>query len=641
MLTVSLLGSPTLQLENQTLSHLVTGRAAALLIYLAVTRQPQSRTLLADLLWENLPEHQAKTNLRYRLSDLRKVVGDYVIANGDTIAFNQELPHWVDVTTFTTYMTPGATPLAPPNEPSVLQDLLNLYTGEFLAGFQIEEAPVFERWMLSQRRHLQDMLVQGLQLRTQQHMADGEYAEGLALNHYLLTLEPWREEIHQQRMLLFAYSGQRSAALQQYVRCCQTLAEELDVPPMPQTTTLYEQIKSGQWFAANQKNGHNQKASVAVVSFPQPLSTAPVGATPVPVPQTTPHFDLGAMPDAAHFYGRQTEMTTLHNWVGRERSRLVALFGLSGQGKTALAATFVQDIIEEEPSPAYGFTQVIWRSLHGAPSCKEILQGWLQQLEAGQGNPLPLPFDQLITRLFAILTARRCLLVLDGVEELLTHSAGADDAGATDYRPGCEAYDALFRLFFQRRHRSCLLLTSQFRPTVLTHLDERNGAFHSLELEGLTVAAGSELLAAHGIVGPPALHQQLHQYYAGTPQWLSRTANLIYELFDGDGSAFLQEGLFFLGDIGSELGQMLAQLPLLEQQVLQRLAQAGSQPLCHQTLWRQLTPRPTKQDYFHALQRLQRAFLIQPLNTQIKLTPPLVAYLVEHMLISEPAYAFS
>lgn len=650
MLTVSLLGTPAFTLNNQPVSHLVTGRAAALLIYLAVTRQPQSRARLADLLWENLPELQAKTNLRYRLSDLRKVVGDYVVATGETVAFNQDLPHWVDVTAFTTHMATIATPTAPMLEPVILQELLKLYTGEFLTGFLIDEAPVFERWLLAQRRYYHDLLVQGLQLGAQQHLAQGEYAAGLALNHDLLTWEPWREEAHRQRMLLLAHSGQRSAALQQYTRCCQSLAEELDVPPMPETTALYETIKSGHWFAAHningqRVNGHHMPG--AITAFPQEApayrqngaAQPPVAPPPVDVPATpAPRFDLGAMPHAAHFYGRDAELATLHSWIGQEHSRLVALLGLNGQGKTALAAAFVQDVIEDEQSPAHGFSQVIWRSLSSAPPCIEILQGWLQQLDAERKEALPSSFDELITRLFTILQTRRCLLVLDGVDALLASPTAAGRGEAAAYHLGCEEYTTFFRLFFQRRHRSCLLLTSRSRPAALTQLDERNGAFHTLAIGGLPVAEGTTLLAAHGIVGTPAIHQQLHHQYVGNPQLLSQAANLIHELFGGDGSAFLQEGLCFLGNIGAMLAQQVAQFSALEQQILHQLAQA-KQPLTRQTLWTQLTPTPAKPTYFRAIQRLQGAFLLQPTDTQVKLADLLASYLAEQLLLPEAGEA--
>ena len=145
------------------------------------------------------------------------------------------------------------------------------------------------------------------------------------------------------------------------------------------------------------------------------------------------------------------------------------------------------------------------------------------------------------------------------------------------------------------------------------------------------MAEGSALLATHGLNGDPTLHQQIHQRYAGNPQWLSRATNLIYEFFDGDVGAFLQEGLFFFGDIGAILTQQLAQLSRLERQVLQQVAQA-TQPLTRQTLQGQLTPLPTKHDYFQALQSLQRAFLLEQAGLQVELPAPLVGYLAEHPL---------
>ncbi len=128
MLIAKLLGFPTFQLDNQPLTDQLAGRPAALLAYLMVTGTPQPRSLLADLLWHNVTEAEAISKLRYPLRDLRKVVGDYVITSGDTIAFNQNLPHWVDVTAFTTHLS-ATSPGAQGIEPTILQELLNLYQG--------------------------------------------------------------------------------------------------------------------------------------------------------------------------------------------------------------------------------------------------------------------------------------------------------------------------------------------------------------------------------------------------------------------------------------------------------------------------------------------------------------------------------
>ncbi|MEZ4663359.1 MAG: hypothetical protein R2911_37930 [Caldilineaceae bacterium] len=99
------------------------------------------------------------------MRDLRKAIGDYLVVDTQTVAFNQELPHWVDITSFTTYLAPNLKASSAAMELTILQELLNLYVGEFLAGFHIQDAPNFERWLLAQRRHFQDLMIYGLQDR--------------------------------------------------------------------------------------------------------------------------------------------------------------------------------------------------------------------------------------------------------------------------------------------------------------------------------------------------------------------------------------------------------------------------------------------------------------------------------------------
>ena len=629
MLTVSLLGTPTFVLNNQDISALISGRAAALLSYLAVLRQPQPRCYLAALLWENVPEHQARTNLRYRLSDLRKVIGDYIVARGDTLAFNHELPCWVDVNIFTNYMrsmevTPISTAEASWIAAETLPKILKLYRGEFLAGIFVDEAPTFDHWVEAQRSHLLSFFVRGLNLRTQHLLNYGEYAEGLFVNHQLLTLEPWSEEAHRQRMLLLAHSGKQSAAMHQYERCCQILAEEFGSLPTPQTTTLYNAIKSGRWYDENSRQGHSLTTGTTDTG-PSALQPTPVVITQV----DTQVVDLGTMPTPVYCYGRQAELATLRSWIGQEHSRLVALLGISGQGKTTLAAAFVQDMIEDEQRLTSRFTSIIWRSLQNAPTCIEILQGWLHTLEASPKALLPTDFDELVTRLFITLQTKRCLLVLDNVDDLWQSGEQENVVPWKAAWPGGEAYAQLFRLFYQRQHRSCLLLTSRCRPSSLPLFEERNGAFHCLTLYGLSLADSTTLLKTYRIGSDSTIYQLLYGNYAGNPLLLKQAANLIQECFAGNVGAFVAQNMYFLGDIGIALAQQMSNLSSLEQQILSKLAQA-EQPLTRQALWLTLCPLPSWHHYFEALQHLKRASLLEWGNELINVVVPLRAYLVEY-----------
>lgn len=404
---------------------------------------------------------------------------------------------------------------------------------------------------------------------------------------------------------------------------------------MPEITTLYEQIKTGQWFPPPQQASYRQSLPIAISSYPQEyLASGQPLAPTLHVTQRRqkgPCIDRGTMPEPIYFYGRQDERALLHSWMGQERSRFVTILGIAGQGKSALAATFVQEVTKEETVFAHGFAQIIWRSLHDAPSCSELLQDWLHTLcdeENEVEDILSLTFDSLVTRLFAILQTRRCLLVLDGWDALLaTHPRENGECCRVGYRPGYEAYETLLHLLLQRHHQSCLLLTSRIRPTALTHLDERNGVFKSFVLEGLPLVEGSDLLQTYGIAEPSVI-QQLYQRYDGNPLVLNYAVALIQDFFGGDIAAFLAEELFFLGEIGLLLEQQFAQLSPLEQQVVSIVAAQGK-PMSRQDLWEQVTISSSKQEFFCALRKLRRSCWLQQINTQNKLPTLLAAYLVE------------
>ena len=49
---------------------------------------------------------------------------------------------------------------------------------------------------------------------------------------------------HRHLMQLYSWNGQRSEALRQYQECVRILEQELGVPPMEETTRLYEHIRT-------------------------------------------------------------------------------------------------------------------------------------------------------------------------------------------------------------------------------------------------------------------------------------------------------------------------------------------------------------------------------------------------------------
>lgn len=621
MLRTKLFGVPEFSIHAQSLDQTLTGRRLALFAYLLSQEQPSPRSVLSDLLWVDLPEERARENLRSLLSHTRRVIGGYLVVDRQAVAFQRAAPYWADVEAFGTFFAAGQTNA----DPALLSETLQLYRGEFLAGFYIQGAPIFEGWLLGQRQRWHEQAVQGWRQLAHYHFTQGDDAAGLLANERLLALEPWHEEAHRRQMVMLARSGRRDAALAYFDHCCAILREEVDAPPDEETVALYEQIKVGVLSPNGLHNPHLAPVTVAPITVtrtqfePQAptqhkaTNGHPVVVPPLVTPAPSPiAIDWGAMPHEPRFHGRQAELRQLQQWCVHERRRVVTVFGVGGQGKTALAVRFIRTLSEAatagngatEPGTAPAFERVIWRSLLAAPPLTDILQDWLQQLSDQQVVTRPPTLDQQFTLLHDYLQRRRFLLVLDNVESILV------DDGFGACRSGYEPYEQLWQLFAQRDHQCCLLLTSRERPRVFSSHEEQTGAVRTLLLDGLAPGDGQQLLRAHRVAGSEAELKALLQCYSGNPLALKLVADTLDELFDGNVEAFLQEETPFFADIAAVLDQQFARLSPLEIELLTWLA-LEQEPITSQTLWENLVAPPAKRDFLTALRTLVRRSLVQ------------------------------
>ena len=129
-LELLLLGRPLIRIDGQELVEAPPLKSQALLFYLAVTGQAASREALATLLWGEMPEATARANLRLALSRLRKVVGDCLVLDRHTVAFNFGPATWVDARVFAQIVSGRTGQTA-----DALRMATNLVRGAFLDDF--------------------------------------------------------------------------------------------------------------------------------------------------------------------------------------------------------------------------------------------------------------------------------------------------------------------------------------------------------------------------------------------------------------------------------------------------------------------------------------------------------------------------
>lgn len=368
MLHLKLFGNIEVQQEASPITGFRSGKAQALLCYLAVTGRAHSRPALAGLLWGDMPETSARMNLTQALSNLNHLLGAHLTITRQVVAFNREQPYWLDVECFEANFNSAAGSLTV--EP--LQEAVELYRGDFLEGFYIHHAPDFEEWALAQRARLRELALQALYRLAILHTQQGQAGQAKAVNYLtrLLALEPWREEAHRQLMLLLALDGQRSPALAQYETCRQLLAAELGVEPAAETKALYEKIKAG---TLTSHRVEDRSWSENRASFPtfQPRSSI-----------------FQAQSALVPFVARERELTQLDELMAKARAgqgRVIFVIGEAGSGKTRLGEEFARRAQEQYPDL--------------------IVAGGQGNAYGGMGDPY-LPFREILALLTGDIEAR-------------------------------------------------------------------------------------------------------------------------------------------------------------------------------------------------------------------------------------------
>ena len=125
--------------------------------------------------------------------------------------------------------------------PQALEQAAELYRGDFLLGFSLNE-PLFEEWLVAERERLREMALEAL-ARLLAHEDEGASTErAIQTAVRLLGLDPLQEAAHRALMRLYARQGRRGAALKQYQVCVGALQRELGMEPEAETKQLYQDL---------------------------------------------------------------------------------------------------------------------------------------------------------------------------------------------------------------------------------------------------------------------------------------------------------------------------------------------------------------------------------------------------------------
>ncbi|MEC4893370.1 MAG: NB-ARC domain-containing protein [Oscillatoria sp. PMC 1051.18] len=363
--------------------------------------------------------------------------------------------------------------------------------------------------------------------------------------------------------------------------------------------------------------------------------------------------DWGEAPDVPVFWGRETELLTLKQWIVRDRARLVAILGMGGIGKTHLSLKFsgrMESLPVKFGRGGIGKTElslklareiqsefdyIVWRSLLNAPPVTTLVADILKFLSHQQEIQLPETpetLTQQLSQLIDYLRRYRCLIILDNLETII--QPGAE---ISKYKPGYESYSQFLRKIGQIPHQSCLLLTSREPPPEL-ELSQRNlSPIRALELSGLTLKNAQHLFEAldNFTVNSQRDWIELINLYNGNPLALKIVAKHIKEVFNGNISQFLQQGCSVFGSLNNLLSWHFDRLSEREQEIIYWLA-INREPTTIFTLKDDLVSTFSQKKLPETLQSLLHKLPIEKSKDRNSFTlqPVLIEYTTERLIDS-------
>ncbi|MCC5629110.1 ATP-binding protein [Nostoc sphaeroides CHAB 2801] len=301
------------------------------------------------------------------------------------------------------------------------------------------------------------------------------------------------------------------------------------------------------------------------------------------------------IPNIPLFFGRRYELATLTQAI-EQGTRLIAITGMGGIGKTAVAAKLAA-------ASESSFQQTLWFGFHLTPPTIDSLPS------------LP----------------PKTLLVFDGWDRIL---GGDLRQRAGQYRLEYEFYAGFLRSLVQTNHSSCVILTSREQPEGLNLLSG-NGAV-IFPLGGLMEGA-IELLQHHQLTFDAQQWIALVNQYGGNPLFLNMAANFIHELFAGDVGEFLASGTIVTGEFEPLVAQWLRHISILEQTLIKCLA-TQVQGLTREEILLHLGNYASNGDILAALLSLKRRALVETIkdgNKERFFLQPVIFKCVQRLFLSK------
>lgn len=252
----------------------------------------------------------------------------------------------------------------------------------------------------------------------------------------------------------------------------------------------------------------------------QPLSPAPQ------LKKVLPDKYIHKPTNDENFKGRAPDFATLNRWGNDPDTRMIAITGIGGQGKTALVGRWLKH--ERTPTLA-GMPVFYWsfyEDLDVGKFLKRVVEFCMPIIQVyGKQEIEPISF------ILSVAKQVRMLLVLDGIEMLQAYTSSSVNGRIVQ-----PLLEQLLLQWLHLPHKGLMILISRFH---FPQLERYSGiGFQYMNLEGLSIPDGIALLQKLNVFGEHKLLESYVEKFDGHPLALRVVASTVKRCCHGDLAQF-------------------------------------------------------------------------------------------------------
>ena len=252
MLRLRTLGGLSIESSTSMGNATVSRRPLALLALLAVKgRRGLSRDSIVALFWPESDAEHGRNSLSQMLSMVRRELDtDDVVLGPTELRVNSDV------------LACDVTELEERIAADELEAATRLYTGPFLDGVFLKNAPEFERWVDHERSRLEHMQGYALERLAARATASGDHVSAVRFRRERTRLAPNDSRAARELMEALVASGDPAGALDHYRVHHALLRDDLGLEPDATLVELSKSVRCGMIRSVDAPNGKSASAPV-------------------------------------------------------------------------------------------------------------------------------------------------------------------------------------------------------------------------------------------------------------------------------------------------------------------------------------------------------------------------------------------